>query len=101
MNTCNLQSLDFSVTEKLVRSEYLHEVRAEVHSLVRSDFIACFSATLRTSGGEQVLNTSSQFVQREYLSRDQIDAVTQWLRDSAISARWRLTTYAALVEAHP
>lgn len=101
MSNDDLQALGLYVTEKIVRNECLHEVRADIYSRARRDLIAYFSATVRTSDGAQVLNTSSQFIQRNYLSLAQIDAVTQWLRDSVITARWRLTTYTTVEEVQP
>ncbi len=87
-----LAALGFVLTEHFTRTTHLHEARKNLYSSSR-ELIASFSASIRTSDGEQVLNTSSQFVQRNTLSREQIDAVTDWLRECSISARWRLTTY--------
>lgn len=93
----NLEDFGFSVTESEKKHEFSHETRGEVRCARSGEFIAWFSATVRTSSGLQVLNTSSQFVQRNHLSKAQIDALTDWLRERTMAARWRLTTYTVLV----
>jgi hypothetical protein len=101
MKSCDFTSLGLSFRETIKKSDYGYEVRTALYCISTKDLIAWFSTTTRTSGGAQVLNTNSQFVQHDYLTIGQIRAITRWLRERTIAARWRLTTYTALVEVRP
>jgi hypothetical protein len=101
MKECDFASHGLSLRETITRRDHLYEVRTNLYCASTKDLIAYFSATVRIYNGEQVLNTCSQFIQRNYLTRNQIDAIAQWLCDCALAARWRLTTYTTLVEARP
>ncbi len=101
MKECDFASfLGLSLHETQKKWEYGFEVRAELHDASKRELIAWCSITTRTSDGEQMLSTSSQFIQRDHLTREQVDAITQWQREYIMSARWRLTTY-TMVEARP
>jgi hypothetical protein len=99
MTEHDLASLGLSFRETHKKSDYLLEVCVSLYHAETRDLIATFSTTTRTSDGEQVLNTNSQFIQRRYLTFGQIDAVTQWLRNCTIAARWRLTSFTTMVDA--
>ncbi len=77
------------------------EDRLALYRVDGRELVAAFSSTTRTSAGEQCVNTSSQVVQRNCLTKTEVDAVTGWLEELARSARHRLTTYTVMVEARP
>lgn len=99
MEEFDFNALGFSLTEIEKKWDYGYELRSELRRADTGDFIAWVSTTTRTAGGEQVVNTSSSFVQHNSLTLKQIDVITAWLRQHAQAARWRLTTYTVLVEA--
>ena len=101
MELHDLTSLGLSYRETIKKWDNGHEVHAALYCTSTRDLVAWFSATTRTSAGAQTLNTNSQFVQHNYLTIGQINAITGWLRNCATAARWRLTTYTTVVEVCP
>ncbi len=98
MEQCDFASLGLSFRETIKKWDHGYEVNVSLYCTSTRDFVASFSTTTRTSDGKQILNTSSQFVQHDYLAVGQITAITGWLRKCAIQARWRLTTFTTLIE---
>lgn len=101
MKSYDFASLGLSFRETIKKWDCGYEVNVSVYCASTRDLIASFSTTTRISDGEQVLKTSSQFIQHNYLTVGQINAITDWLRDCTIAARWRLTTYTTMVEVRP
>jgi hypothetical protein len=101
MDESNFASYGLSVRETQKKREYGWEVTAGVYSKATGELIASFSTTIRTSDGDQILNTNTQFIQHTYLTIGQIRLVNQWLRERTDAARWRLSTYTTLVAARP
>ena len=97
MNECDLASLGLCLRETQKKREYTFEVSAALYSVSTGDLVASYSTTTRIAGGEQVLNANTQCIQRNYLTIGQINAVTEWLREQMIAARWRLTAYTTMV----
>lgn len=91
----------FTIHESGARHENGLEDRLVLYRNEGRELVAAFSSTTRTSNGEQCVSTNSQFVQRNCLTKAEIDTVTQWLEELARSARHRLTTYTVMVEARP
>ena len=87
MKECDFASLGLSLKEIYKRTEYGYEVRMDLYSANERDLVAWFSVTTKLNKGEQVLTMNSQFIQRNYLTYEQIDAVTEWLRRSTVPAR--------------
>jgi hypothetical protein len=101
MKECDFASIGLSLREEVKKRDYTYEVRTCLYSVSTRDLIASFSTSTRISGGEQVLNTSTQFIQKKYLTIGQIEAITEWLRECTHAARWRLTSFTTMVEVRP
>jgi hypothetical protein len=101
MNERDFTSLDLSFRETIKRRDHTYEVTVALYSISKGDFIASFSTSTRITDGVQILTTNTQFAQQKYLTIGQINEITDWLRECALAARWRLTTYTTLVEVRP
>jgi hypothetical protein len=101
MTECEFASIDLSFRETIKKWNYGYEVQVALYSVLKGDLIASFSTTTRISNGVQILGTNTQFIQHNYLSLRQIEAVTEWLRDRTHAARWRLTSFTNMVEVRP
>lgn len=93
MNSETFPPLGFFIERNERQCDYGLELSISLYNCERRDLVASFSSTLRMSDGVQCLNTSSQFIQRNYLSQENIDAVTLWLTRLSRTSRHRLTTY--------
>ena len=64
------------------------ERRLEVRLAKGDEFVAWFQCWIRESAGDPIVSTNTQFVARKGLSKEQFDAVKEWLRHQSV-----ITTY--------
>jgi hypothetical protein len=57
-----------------------NETRFELRIASNNDFVAWFRSQVKSSNGELIKSTTTQFVRRRSLSREQIRATVKWLR---------------------
>ena len=99
MEEFDFGALGLSLTERETRWEHGYEMRSELRNAENGEFIAWAATTAKVGLADQKIGTSGEFVQRSYLTLEQINVITAWLRQHAHAARWRLTTYTVMVEA--
>lgn len=61
------------------------EVRIEVRMKDTDAFVAWFQSATRTSNGETVTSTNTQFVHLSVLTTEQVRAVKTWLKDKVVA----------------
>ncbi|MES2007101.1 MAG: hypothetical protein V4436_03260 [Patescibacteria group bacterium] len=62
-----------------------NEKRTEVRLASNGAFVTWFRSITRTSDGEEVVSTTTQFVRRKELSDEQIEAIEAWLVEQTAS----------------